>query len=306
MAIFSTVSLTPDEQAWLAAQVGEPVQFASNSNKDEQAFQQCDVLYGRVPQEWVQANSSLRWMQLSSVGFDDLLPWNWVILGKRLQVTNLAGYFANPVAETALAGLIAITRRIDELVRLQQQRVWKKMELRPQLRSLSDASVLLAGYGSIAQRFEELLAPFNPRITRFSRQQPLSNEDESLRQADVIFCSMPETPATRTWFNPSRLSKLKRNAIFMNVGRGGTVDESALIERLQSIPEFSAVLDVTQVEPLPTESPLWTLPNVLLTQHTAGGDLNEMRGSMQYFLDNLKRFRAGKPLKGIVDFQRGY
>jgi len=254
----------------------------------------------------VESSARLKWMQLGSVGFDDLLTWDWKTLGSRIQATNLSGFFANPVAETALAGLLAVMRGIDRLGRLQQAAKWDKMSLRPTLRSLQNAQVFLAGYGSIAQRFERLLSPFDCRFTRFSRSQKVADERSALASSDVIFCSMPETPDTSKWFNRERLSWMNRDAIFINVGRGGVVDEAALIERLKQHDQFAAVLDVTAVEPLPVESPLWQLPNVLLTQHTAGGTTDEMKDMIKFFLANLKRFRQAEPLQGVIHWSQGY
>jgi len=99
---------------------------------------------------------------------------------------------------------------------------------------------------------------------------------------------------------------MKPGSVFANVGRGNTVDEAALIDALQRGHMAGAVLDVTATEPLPTDSPLWTLPNVILTQHTAGGQPSEDHGKIDQFLRNLTRFQAGEPLESAVTLSRGY
>lgn len=306
MPVFVTTPLTSSDAVWLRQSCNEEVILESDQGDREANFRRCDVLLGRVPEDWAQSSSKLRWIQLGSAGFDDLLRWDWRKLTQRIQVTNLAGFFSEPVAQTAFAGLLTVMRGIDQLARLQPTATWDKMSVRPRLKLLQKANVLLAGYGSIARRFEEMLQPFGCAVTRFSRSNPLQDESGALSQADVVLNSLPDTAQTRCWFDARRISVLKPSAIFINVGRGGTVSEDAMIQWLQKSPTAAAVLDVTTQEPLPQEHPFWRMSNVLLTQHTGGGSGDENRAVARYFLANLARFRRGEQLQGLVDFHRGY
>lgn len=311
--LFIGFALTPEERARLVDGVGRAVELVE-SNGDHaaaglrQRFEGCEASFGRCPLPWIADSPSLRWIQLDSVGFDDLAKLDWPTLGRRVTVTNLAGFFADPVAESALAGVLALLRGIDRLALLQSRKSWQKLELRPTLRTLRGASVLLVGRGSIGRRFEALIAPFGCRVTATTARHPLPpvELDRALASADVVFSSLPETTATRNFFDATRLALLKPRAIFVNVGRGGVVDETALAAALQARRLGGAVLDVTVVEPLPPESPLWTCPNVILTQHTGGGTEDEGMRKVEAFLDNFHRFTAGRPLAGVVDFARGY
>lgn len=315
-SIYVGFTLTAAERDRLVSRVGDAVALIESNGQHGPAlrerFAAAEACFGRCPPDWIASSPALKWIQLDSVGFDDLAKLDWATLGRRVTVTNLAGFFAEPVAETALAGVLALLRGIDRLLALQPRKDWRKMELRPKLRNLAGANVLLVGYGSIGRRFEELLRPFGCEVAAFSlgRQKAggmtLADLDRGLASADVVFCSVPETPATRAMFDAARIGRMRPSAIFANVGRGGVVDEAALVAALNSGRLGGAVLDVTVTEPLPPDHALWTCPNVLLTQHTAGGTADEGMRKVDAFADNYDRFRRGQPLHGVVGWQKGY
>ena len=176
---------------------------------------------------------------------------------------------------------------------------------------LTGVHVLLAGYGSIGRRLAELLAPFGCRLTRYdlSANADLSTPeqlDSVLPDVDVIVVALPQSSKTNNLFDARRLALLKATAVFINVGRGTVVEEAALVDSLTSRRLGGAVLDVTLEEPLPEDHPLWDCPNTILTQHTAGGTVDEIDRKIDVFADNLGRYRAGEPLVGVVDWERGY
>src|SRR5690606_32381870 len=220
--------------------------------------------------------------------------------------------FADAVAQTALAGLLALVRGVDRLARLQAQRRWDCAAIRGSIRTLSGADVVVMGYGGIGRRFPELLAPFGCRVPRFAPPAPeaeLKNVaalDAALPQADVVFAALPEHPDTVGLLCAQRLRRLKPTAIVVNVGRGSVLDEAALVELLRRDELGGAVLDVTAQEPLPADHPLWGLPNVVLTQHTAGGECDEIDRKIAFFTDNCRRYRDGLPLRSQIDWSKGY
>jgi glyoxylate/hydroxypyruvate reductase A len=269
-------------------------------------FETCEIVFGNVPAHWLDKTTTLRWAQLDSVGFGEYRSLNWEHLSQQITLTNLAGFFSDPVAQTALAGILALYRGIDKLTVLQHNRSWNGDPLRTQLRTLTGANVVLFGYGAINRRFAQLLSAFECSITTFGTQWTSNALDDALESADVLVTTVPETDGTVGLFNAQRLSLLRNDALFVNCGRGSVVDESALVEQLNKGQLGGAVVDVTIEEPLPPDHAFWTTPNLLLTQHTGGGTRDELDRKITVFSDNLTRYKQQQPLQGVVDFKRGY
>jgi phosphoglycerate dehydrogenase-like enzyme len=294
------VELSPAQTSRLRAGLGAAELVESND------LVGCDVAFGNPEVDALIGAKSLRWVQLESVGFGEYLDLDWDKLSQRLTLTNLAGFFADPVAETALAGLLAMARGIDDLLHLQATTTWEGDPVRARLRSLSGKHVVMVGFGAINQRLAALLAPFNCQITPVRKATPLDELDRALATADIVVCSAPDTLATRGMFDASRLALLPGHAVFANFGRGSIVNEAALADALNSGQIGGALLDVTVEEPLPTSHPFWHCPNTILTQHSGGGTVDELDQKIDVFLSNFTRFRNGEPLVGIVDMNRGY
>lgn len=291
--------LTQDDRAWLAEQLaGQDFAFVSPD-----AANDCELVFGN-PDPLRLDGASLRWLQLESTGFAEYLP-----LTRRhpdLQITNLAGFFAEPVAETLLAGVLALLRGVNVLVRLQDTANWQGATLRPGLRLLCGATVTLIGRGAIMARLAALLQPFGCRILQFGRDHDPAELDRGLAASLIVAACVPDTPGTRGLIHEGRIASLGPDAIFANAGRGTLVDEKALVAALTTGRLGGAVLDVTQQEPLAADNPLWTCPRLLLTQHTGGGFAAELRGKAERFVANLSRWQSGQPLLGVIDPERGY
>lgn len=223
-----------------------------------------------------------------------------------MQVTNLAGFFADPVAESALAGILALCRGIDRLVRLQDRAEWQGDAIRPTLRRLSGARVVLFGFGAINRRLADLLTPFGCIITALARGWTDDSVATALSQADIVVSTVPATPQTSDFFTAARFAQMPPGAVFCNFGRGSAVDEAALDSALRSGHLGGAVIDVTREEPLAPSHPFWSCPNLMLTQHSGGGTSDEIDRKIDHFLANLALYRTGRPLVGRVDFARGY
>lgn len=313
MRIYTPIEFTPDQRDRLQRQlVAHQVVFGSKLESDRPKFEDAQIVFGSVPGDWLARSKTVRWVQLDSTGFSHYRHLNWDELGKRITVTNLPGIFAEPAAETALAGLLALLRGIDKLLPLQAEKRWNGLEVRWGLGSLHGATALIAGYGRIGRRIAALLAPFGCKIISFApgaadatirTQQQL---DEALPSCDVVFSAMPETPLTIGMFSAARIARFKRGAILVNVGRGSAADELALVAALESGRLGGAALDVTVKEPLPADHPLWSAPNCILTQHTGGGSRDEHDKKPPFFLENLRRYESGEPLIAVVNWSRGY
>lgn len=273
-------------------------------------FRQSEICFGNVPAEWLPQAVRTRWMQLESVGFEYYQHVSGLPSG--LTITNLRGLFDRPTAETALAGLLGLYRGLNEMVPAQRAARWICLELRPRLRMLHGKRVVILGAGSIGRKLRRLLLAFDCHVQNFARTaddaelRTLEDLDRALPTADVVACCLPNTEHTRGLFDRRRFSLLNQGAIFVNVGRGLVVDESALVDVLQRQQIGGAVIDVTHEEPLPSHHPLWSCPHTILTQHTGGGYDEELLDKARSFLANLARFQRGDSLANVVDLKRGY
>ena len=265
-------------------------------------FRTARFALGNPPARWIAASPGLEWLQLESVGFGEYLS----LPPGGPSVTNLAGLFADPVAESALAGILALNRGIDRLALVRKDATWLGDDLRPELRLLTGASLVLFGMGAINRRLAQLLTPFNCRITAFHADWRPAALDAAVSQADIVACAAPGIPTTSNVFDARRLSALPTGALFVNFGRGSLLDEGALAEALVGNRLRGAVIDVTRDEPLPPDHPFWTAPRLILTQHSGGGSSDETDRKIDVFLANLTRFRTGQALQGLVDFSKGY
>lgn len=277
-----------------------------------QRFCEAEICIGNIRPEWIPQSQQLRWLCLESIGFDQYLSLDWPILGKQVQMTHLKGFFAIAGAESALANILVLYRKIDHLARLQIQHEWMGGRIRKELETLYQKRVLILGPGAIGQRLKQLLVPFECEVTMFGRRPSnadittLDELDAALPTCEVLVNILPGTPATTGLLDRHRLGLLSSEAIFVNIGRGTAVDESALIEYLNNGHIKGCVADVTIQEPLPADHPAWDCPNLLLTQHSAGGDAGERSRKVIRFVENLERYRSGNPLLNIADVEKGY
>ncbi len=297
-------ALVRHDDAWFAAP-GKPPTAA-----DIAAFAGTEVAFGAIARSLLPYGEALRWVQFPSVGVDYYRDFDWTTLGGRVVCTNLRGVFNEAVAQTVLGSILTFYRGLDELVRAQDKREWRKMAVRPRLRVLRGARVLMLGGGELGSRVREVLAPFGCSFKTFARTggevRTPAELDAALAEADIVCGVLPDTALTRGLLDARRLALLQPTAILVNVGRGTLIDETALSEVLRAGKLGGAVIDVTHKEPLPQESPLWTCPNILLTQHTSAGSSHEILDTIALFGENLERYRAGQPVKNVVDWARGY
>lgn len=272
-----------------------------NSEITKSQFLDSEICYGNPPLDWLEETKQLKWLQLNTTGFDQYLS----LKDLDYKFTNLKGYFGLSVAETTVAGILGVYRKIDELARLQTQKNWVGTPIREYLYLLTKKKVLVLGSGAIAQKIKQLLSGFECETTLLD-SKTVKQIAEYLPHTDILISTLPETIETKGLISKEYLEMLNSTALFVNVGRGTNVDEQALIKILKSKTIMGAVLDVTEIEPIPTESPLWEMENVLLTQHSSGGWNEESSGKVKFFLENLERFEKGEELLNFVDLEKGY
>ncbi len=271
-----------------------------------------EVVFANVPPAWLAAAPGLRWVQLDSAGVDAYLGLNTNRPGAPVVLTNLRNFYGEAVAEAALAGILAWYRQLPRLLAAQSESRWIKTEVEPDIGRLHGASVIILGAGAIGGAIAPLLRAFGCDVRFFARHSPvatwhtLADLDAALPAADLVISTLPHSPETVGLLDGARLARLKPTALLVNVGRGSTLDEVALVRALEAGRLAGAVLDVTAVEPLPVSSALWRHPRVLLTQHTGGRFPGETDAKITRFLENFARFSRGEVLPAAVDLSRGY
>ncbi|MDX2246093.1 MAG: D-2-hydroxyacid dehydrogenase [Bacteroidia bacterium] len=278
----------------------------------EKAFMRAEVVFGNVSSGWISRSENLRWIQLASAGVNQYIRLDWENLSKKINLTNLSGFFGISVAETALAGILALYRRIDHLARLQVSKTWRGKEERELVRTLWQKKVVILGPGAIGGHLKRLLLAFDCEVIMYGRRRENADIitaeelDQLLPGIDILVAALPETEETINFLNRQRLALLSPAAMLVSMGRGSVLDETALAEMLHSQKLLGAVVDVTIEEPLPEDHAFWTSPCTLLTQHTSGGFEDEVSAFLKFFVANLHRYIEGNPLVNIVDWKKGY
>jgi glyoxylate/hydroxypyruvate reductase A len=269
--------------------------------------QRAELIFGNPPPEWLAAGPlpHLRLWQLDSAGFDGYRE-----LAVAAPVVNMGDYFAWPCAETMVAGLLALYRALPELARLQAEQRWVGAPIRGRVGLLRGKRVVVLGAGAIGQAVQQQLSGFGCPVQLLARTDPQAQLHSradllaALPHTDIVVNCLPGS--ADKFFTAQEFAALSPGSIYASVGRGNTTDEDALIESLRAGKLGGAVLDVTATEPLPVGHPLWTLPNVLLTQHSGGGQPAEMEGKIAQLLRNVAHLQAGQPLENLVNLTRGY
>ncbi len=269
------------------------------------------------PQQFLSARR-LKYIHCTAAGVGQLMYPE--LRSSGVALTNASGVHTIPMAEHLLGMILVLARRFASSFRYQSERRWAQQEiwdeqLRP--RELMGQTLLVVGYGAIGREVARRVRPLGMRIwgvTRLGtgdpecadRILPFAQLDEALPEADYVILAAPETPETLRMFDARRLALLKPTAFLLNVARGTLVDETALIDSLRRRAIAGAALDVTEEEPLPPESPLWTLDNCFLTPHISAASEFLWDRQTELLLDNLGRWFAGKELRNRVDLKRGY
>jgi phosphoglycerate dehydrogenase-like enzyme len=320
-----------------------------------------DRLLARAP--------NLRWVHSATSGVERALTP--AALSRNIVVTNARGVFTRPIAEHVLLMILAISRRLPQLLELQRERTWQPLEGR----ELRDLTIGIVGYGSLGRAIASLATAFGARVLVMRRNPagaaaaprqgrvatageaalgsatepgprtagdaalgsaaepgpatagatPAEALDDAfdveprvarvfgpeglhdlLRAADVVVLAAPLTAETDGLIDDEAIEAMRHDAWLINVARGRLVDDHALIRGLRDGRIGGAALDTFRDEPLPQSSPLWTLPNVIVTPHTSWSSARVLDRSVELFCDNLRRYRAGEPLRNVVDRVAGY
>jgi phosphoglycerate dehydrogenase-like enzyme len=270
-----------------------------------------------VTPEFLARATKLRWVQAMSAGVERWLALPGIANADRIVLTNMRGAHGPAIADHVFALLLAGTRDLRHRFAQQAAATWDPKGSGALTVALQGRTLLVVGLGGIGSEVARRAHGFEMRVLATRRSDAPAPEwvarvgrpDELLAllpEADVVVVCTPLTPATERLFDARAFAAMKRGAWFVNIARGRIVDTDALVAALRAGHLAGACLDVTDPEPLPADSPLWGMPNVVLTPHVAAdAELTEER-IRALLVDNLRRFAAGEPLRNVVDKRAGY
>ncbi len=260
----------------------------------------------------------LKWIHSTAAGVAQLMYPE--LRDSGIVVTNPSGVFSITMAEHSMGLLIALARNFPDSMRHQDHSHWGQQDMwdKPQhLTELNGCVLLIVGFGSIGRELAKRARAFDMRVWGVTRSGkgdaalaekivPISKLEETLPHADYVVIAAPETSETRRFFGAGQIARMKAGARLINVGRGSLLDEAALIRALESGALSGAAIDVTSVEPLPPESPLWKAPNLFITPHTSAVSDRLWQRETDLLMDLLERWFDGREMFNQVDLTRGY
>jgi len=280
-----------------------------------QELPDADVFCGhaKVPVPWDETvrRGRLKWIQSSAAGLDHCLVPS--VVSSSIVVTSASGVLAKQVADQTLALLLGVLRNLPTFFRAQQKREF----IRRPTRDLHGARIGIIGLGGNGRHLARVLKAFETTILAtdwFPEQKspfvdevlPADAIEDLLPRVEALILTAPLTEHTRHMINARRLRLLPKDAVLVNVARGPLVVEGDLVEALKSGHLWGAGLDVTEEEPLPADSPLWDVPNLIITPHVGGQRASRIDDMTDLFCENLRRYRIGKPLANLVDKRLGF
>ncbi|MCX7642319.1 MAG: D-2-hydroxyacid dehydrogenase [Armatimonadetes bacterium] len=318
MKLLITYELTPQqlEQVRLTARE-HMIVYTQERNVALTEAQDTDIaLLGTFAKEILETATNLKWAHIPWAGVDSLIE---AIRKTPAVVTCGKGVFDAPMADHVFALLLSLTRQINVFLRYQIAGVWRREVPNSSLTDLWGKTMGIVGLGNIGREVARRAFAFGMKVLAVKRKPSAISEEpvdglflgyEGLRlilpECDVVVITAALTPQTRYLIGRNELASMKKGAILINVARGALIDEQALVEALRSGHLAGAGLDVFENEPLPPNSPLWHMPNAIITPHVGGLSERTRQRIFERFLENLRRFFAGEPLLGVVDKDAGY
>ncbi len=280
-----------------------------------------DVLFSTpiVPEDILSRAPRLRWVQLTSAGVDRLLETP-LVRSAAVTVTTASGIHAVPIGEYVIGAMLAFAKGLPRALRAQAEGTWRPYWAD----ELLEKTVGIIGMGPIGRHVAKLAKALGMRVLATRRSAsarasgaeatladvdelvPLSDLPYLLSESDYVVVAVPLTAESRGMIGEAELAAMKPAAVIINIARGAVIDEAALVRALKAGRIAGAALDVFEREPLPAESELWRMENVMVTPHISGGTPRYMERAVDLFCDNLRRYLAGEPLLNAVDAERGY
>ncbi len=304
-----------DEQLDRIGAVSKEIEVTVPETIEDRVLEMPDteVVFGDLNLSMLEKAEKLRWVQAIASGVDDMMFKEFV--DSDVTLTSMKGLVGSHLADQAWALLMALSRGIGRAVR---ERTWaSRYSIRDQSWELEGKTLGVVGLGGtgteVARRAQgfrmEVIAVDSENVSKpdfVHRVQDMGKFYELLENSDVVVNCTPLTDETRGMFNEEAFSRMRDHAFLINVTRGEIVDGPSLMKALENGMIGGAGLDVTPEEPLPDDSPLWDMKNVVITPHTAGGSPLRIERTVDLFCENLSRYLEGKPLLGIIDKKKGY
>ena len=282
--------------------------YAGRRTVTPEQIAQATIIFGWIRAKDLKEAVRLKWFQTMWAGTDEYEGEG--ILPPGVILTSSSGSNSQSVAEHMLASLLALCRRLPTYRDSQRQHLWKD---EGKMKTISGGTVLVVGAGHLGSAFASRCRALGAKtvglkrtvrgpVEGFDQVYPMDQMDELLPQADVVALVLPHNPQTIGLMDGRRLGLMKEDAILISSGRGSVLDQDALARVMGEGKLWGAALDVTTPEPLPADSPLWDIPNLLLTPHVAGGMRLEItrKNCIKMAQDNLRRYLAGEPLVNRV------
>jgi phosphoglycerate dehydrogenase-like enzyme len=327
--VLFAVNLTDNFIDNLREKLGDKFEFAKSSSKEEamNLAKKAQVLVMIAPnKDIISAAANCKWLHALTAGVEDYLAVPQIHDNPSIVLTNSSGIHAVPVSEHVFALLLALTRNIKNIILDQERKRWPSARLgsrQVEIEELFGKTMTIFGIGSIGLEIAKKAKSFGMSTLGIRRsigkevKNPslrdmvdeifsVGDSDLALSRSDVVVDTLPVTTETQGYFNSERFSKFKTSSIFINIGRGATVLEDALIQAIKLGRISGAALDVFELEPLPENSELWSLPNVIVSPHIAGWTPNYYEKASDIVEDNLRRYSEGKILRNVVDKVAGY
>jgi phosphoglycerate dehydrogenase-like enzyme len=323
LKVVSTFPFTPASQEILKEAAASEAVVVTTSDELSVYLPDAEILCSyTIPANWHALALRLRWLQFPGAGVDSLRPTGLLDADSGVMVTTAAGIHATIISEYVFGSMLMFNWNWPQMVRLQDGHVWARSAVWYNLggRELEGQTLGIVGLGHIGRRIAQLGRAFGMHVlgTRHSMHTQ-ENEDphvdqifpseqlhELLRQSDYVVISVPLTGETEKLIGEAELRVMRHNAYLVNIARGRVIDEQALVRALREGWIAGAGLDVTEEEPLPPESPLYAMPNVILTPHISGNSAHYDTRLAALFAENLKRYRNGQQLRNRYDPSRGY
>lgn len=288
---------------------------SQGSEEAKKMLQTAEIVIGQANDiTYLTEAPKLKWLHITSAGANTL---SQEMIDSDVLVTNSSGVHPIPISEHVLGLMLMLVRGLHKAVKIQYtQKKWVRNINIYQPGELAGKKLLIVGMGRIGERVALLGEAFEMNVVGVVRNPEkhqgkftvvsVKEMDKELKNSDFVVNCLPLTPETKNIFDKNRLSKFKSNSFFVNIGRGESVDEVALIEALKNGKIKGAGLDVFATEPLPESSPLWEMENVIITPHYSGANPHYFDRVITIFCENLKAYIKKKTLPQLVDKKLGY
>jgi phosphoglycerate dehydrogenase-like enzyme len=326
LKVVSSFRFTPTSQQMLQETANAEVICVKSLDELSTYLPETEILCAfAVPENWQEISPNLRWIQYPGAGVDALRVAGLLDKQSGVIVTTATGIHVTTISEYVLGSILMFNWKWPQMMRLQDSHIWAKSASWYSLgggHELAGQTLGIVGMGNIGRRIAQLGRAFGMRVVGTRRSfaengktaqdpdldqaYPPTALAELLKESDFVVLAVPLTAATEKLIGEKELRSMKSNAYLVNIARGHVIDEPILIQALREGWIAGAGLDVTEIEPLPSNSPLYGLPNVILTPHIAGVSVHYEKRLADLFAENLRRYRAGETLLNLVDPVHGY